>query len=36
VISPIIKDLGAGLILRRSSTADAKALDEFCDLVHDD
>ena len=31
---PIIKDLGAGLILRRSSPADADALAEFCGLIH--
>jgi hypothetical protein len=33
---PIIKELGAGLILRRSSSADADALSEFCGFVHSD
>ena len=32
----IIKDLGAGLILRRSSRADAEPLAEFCGLIHSD
>jgi hypothetical protein len=31
-----IKDLGAGLILRRSSPADAEALAEFCGIIHSD
>ncbi len=34
--NPIIKNLGAGLILRRSSPADAEALAEFCGLIHSD
>jgi hypothetical protein len=34
--TPIIKNLGAGLVLRRSSPADAGALAEFCGLVHSD
>jgi len=31
---PIIKNLGAGLILRRSSPADAEALAAFCGIIH--
>jgi hypothetical protein len=31
---PIIKELGAGLILRRSAPEDADALSEFCGLIH--
>jgi GNAT acetyltransferase-like protein len=31
---PIIKQLGAGLILRRSSPADAEALSDFCGRIH--
>ena len=34
MIKPIIKDLGAGLILRRSSPVDADALAEFCGFIH--
>lgn len=33
---PIIKNLGAGLILRRSSPADAEALAAFCGIIHSD
>lgn len=33
---PIVKQLGAGLILRRSSPADAEALARFCGLIHSD
>jgi hypothetical protein len=32
----IIRDLGNGLILRRSSTADADALADFCARIHSD
>jgi len=32
----IIRDLGAGLILRRSSTADADELADFCSRIHSD
>ena len=32
----IIKELGAGLILRRSSPADADALAAFCGMIHSD
>jgi len=32
----IIRDLGAGLILRRSSSADADALADFCARIHSD
>jgi hypothetical protein len=32
----IIEDLGAGLILRRSSPADAEALAAFCGAIHSD
>src|SRR5512142_3454349 len=35
-VTPIIKERGAGLILRRSSSADADALSEFCGAVHSD
>jgi len=34
--SSFIKDLGNGLILRRSSSADADALADFCGRVHSD
>jgi hypothetical protein len=34
--TPIIQDLGAGLILRRSTPADADALAEFCGIIHSD
>ncbi len=30
----MIKDIGAGLVLRRSSAADAEALAEFCGKLH--
>ena len=33
---PIIKNLGAGLILRRSSPADAEALAAFCGIIQSD
>jgi len=32
----IIRDLGGGLILRRSSTADVEALVDFCSRIHSD
>lgn len=32
----IIRDLGGGLIMRRSSTADADALADFCGRIHSD
>jgi GNAT acetyltransferase-like protein len=31
---PVIKELGAGLILRRSSPEDAEALSTFCGVIH--
>ena len=33
-LRPIIKELGAGLILRRSSPEDAEALSAFCGVIH--
>ena len=33
---PIVRDLGDGLILRRSSPADAQALADFCGRIHSD
>jgi hypothetical protein len=33
---PILRELGDGLILRRSSTADAQALADFCARIHSD
>jgi hypothetical protein len=33
---PILRDLGDGLILRRSSPADADALADFCGRIHSD
>ncbi|MBI5298188.1 MAG: GNAT family N-acetyltransferase [Chloroflexi bacterium] len=33
---PILRDLGDGLILRRSSPADAEALADFCAHIHSD
>ncbi len=36
MVKNIIKELGAGLILRRSSTADADALSDFCGDIHSD
>lgn len=33
---PIIRDLGDGLILRRSTPADAEALADFCARIHSD
>ncbi|HEX8993141.1 MAG TPA: GNAT family N-acetyltransferase [Anaerolineales bacterium] len=35
-LKPIIKELGAGLILRRSSPDDAEALSAFCGMIHSD
>src|SRR5574342_812775 len=33
---PILRELGDGLILRRSSPADAEALADFCARIHSD